>query len=179
MSYTAPLGARSLFHDTFPPALFRSRQIVLHLNYYAILLRRYSSRSSLGHFCIFFLLAQYLDLTHYDCSLLLKRDRTFPLTVFSTYTMEKIWQLAHGAQQCCCPSYRWQRNTVRGRIDFTRHPQLVRKYWCAQDHPSFYALTSLFPSISPSPLLLTASATPYFLRVSDPSANFFEDPSPS
>jgi len=24
----------------------------------------------------------------------------FPSTVFSTYTMEEIWQLAHGVQQC-------------------------------------------------------------------------------
>jgi len=104
--------------------------------------------SSSGRFYIFFLLAQYLDLTHCDCSLLFKQTHRFPSTVFSTYTMEEIWQLAHGAQQCCYPSYRWQRNTARGRTDFTCHPQLRRKYWCAQDYLLFYALTSLFLSIS-------------------------------
>jgi len=28
------------------------------------------------------------------------------------------------------------------------HSHLLRKYWCAQEHPSFYALTTLSPSIS-------------------------------
>jgi len=85
-------------------------------------------------------------------SLLLKRNRTFPSTVFSTYTMEEIWHQAHCAQQCCCPSYKWQRNTAKSRMDFTSHFQISRKYWCAhwQEHPSFYALTTLFPSISQS-----------------------------
>jgi len=49
----------------------------------------------------------------------------------------------------CCPSYRWQSNIVRGRIDFTTcHPQLLGNYRCAQEHLSFYALTILFPFIS-------------------------------
>jgi hypothetical protein len=103
-----------------------------------------------GHLCIFFLLAQYLDLTQCDdCSLSLKRNCTFPSTrtVFSTDTMDQIWQLAHSTQQRCCPLYRWQRNTARSRMDFTSHSQLLEKYRCAQEHPSFYALTTLFPSI--------------------------------
>ena len=33
-------------------------------------------------------------------------------------------------------------------MECTRHTVLFRKYWCAAEHPSFYALTSLFPSIS-------------------------------
>jgi len=82
---------------------------------------------------------EYFDLTHCDCPLLLKQDRTFPLTLFSTYTMEKIWQLAHGVQQRCCPLYRWQRNTAR----ITPLPQLFRRYQCAQEHQCFYALTTL------------------------------------
>jgi len=60
--------------------------------------------------------------------------------------MEEIWQLAHGAQQRCC--FHWRHsNTARGRLECTRHSQLFRRYWCAQEHPCFYALT-LFPSIS-------------------------------
>jgi hypothetical protein len=39
--------------------------------------------------------------------------------------------------------------------------------------------TAHAPPAPPSPLLPTASATPYFLRASDPSANFFTRPSPS
>ena len=107
--------------------------------------------SSSGCFCIFLLLSQYLDLTHCGCSVLFKRTCTFPATVFSTYTMEEIWHLTHGAltaQQRCYLSYTWSRNTGRGRIDFTCHPQLLKKYWCAQEHLLFYALTYLFPSIS-------------------------------
>ena len=142
------LGARRLFQETFSLAPFRSRETVSHLSYYAFFLRWYSSDSSLGHFCIFFLLAQYLDLTHCDCSLSLKKKCTFPSSMFSTYTMEEIWQLAHGAQQRCYPLYRWQRNTARSCIDFTSHSQLLRKYQCAQEHPAFSALTDLFPSIS-------------------------------
>jgi len=137
-----------LFHETFSLAPFRSWETVLHMSYYAFLLRRYGSFSSSGRFCIFSLLAQDLDSTHCDCPLLLKRNRTFPLTVFSTCTMEEMWQLAHGAQQHCCPLYWWQRNAGRSRIDFTCHSQLLRKYRCAQEHPLFNALTTLFPSIS-------------------------------
>jgi len=33
-------------------------------------------------------------------------------------------------------------------MECTRHTVLFRKYRCASEHPSFYALTSLFPSIS-------------------------------
>jgi len=35
-------------------------------------------------------------------------------------------------------------------MDFTSHSQLFRKYWGAEEHASsrFYALTTLFPSIS-------------------------------
>jgi len=67
--------------------------------------------------------------------------------VFSTYTMEEIWQLAHGAQQRCC--FHWRhRNTARSRMECTRHSQLFRRYLCAQEHPYFYALTTLFSSIS-------------------------------
>jgi len=33
-------------------------------------------------------------------------------------------------------------------MECTRHTVLFRKYWWAAEHPSFYALTSLFPSIS-------------------------------
>jgi len=91
---------------------------------------------------------EYLDLTHCDCPLLLKQHRTFPSTVFSTYTIDEIWQLAHGVQQRCCSLYRWQRNTARSRMECTRHSQLFRRYRCAQDHECFYALTTLFPSIS-------------------------------
>jgi len=50
--------------------------------------------------------SEYLDLTHCDCPLLLKQDRTFPSTVFSAYTMEEIWQPAHSVQQRCCPLYK-------------------------------------------------------------------------
>jgi len=87
-------------------------------------------------------------LTHCDCSLSLKQKRTFLSIVFSTYTMEEIWQLAHDVQQRCCPLYRRQRNTVRSRMECTRRSPLFRRYRCAQEHPSFYALTTLFPSIS-------------------------------
>jgi len=104
--------------------------------------------SSSGRFCIFFLLVQYFDLTHCDCPLLFKRNRILPSTVFSTSTMEQIWQLTHGAQQRCCPLYRWQRNTTRSRMDLTSTSHLLRKYRCPQEHPWFYALTTLFPSIS-------------------------------
>ena len=33
-------------------------------------------------------------------------------------------------------------------MECTRHFVLFRKHRCAREHPSFYALTSLFPSIS-------------------------------
>ena len=33
-------------------------------------------------------------------------------------------------------------------MECTRHTVLFRKYLCAPEHPLFYALTSLFPSIS-------------------------------
>jgi len=56
----APCGPDGLFHETFLPAPFRSREIVSHLNYYAVLLRRYSSCSLSGRFCHLFLLANTL-----------------------------------------------------------------------------------------------------------------------
>jgi len=33
-------------------------------------------------------------------------------------------------------------------MDLTSHSQLLEIYQCAQEHPSFYALTTPFPSIS-------------------------------
>jgi len=33
-------------------------------------------------------------------------------------------------------------------MECTRRSPLFRRYRCAQEHPSFYALTTLFPSIS-------------------------------
>ena len=109
---------------------------------------RKKSCSSSGRLFFFSLLAQHLDLTHCDCPLLLKQNRTCPSTVFSTYTMEEIWQLAHGVQQRCCPLYRWQRSTAWSRMERTRHSLLFRRYRCVQGHPCLYALTTLFPSFS-------------------------------
>jgi len=118
-----------------------------------------ADHSSSGRFCIFFLLAQYLDLTQCDCLLSLKRTRTFPSTVFSTYKIEEIWQLAHGAQQRCCPSYRWKKNTARGRIDFTRHSQLLRMYCSQFESASAKSLRLLLPTTTTttSPVLLAMS----------------------
>jgi len=93
----------------------------------------------------------YLQIPWFDTlwSLLLNRNRTFPSTVFSTYTMEEIWHHAHGAQQRCCPSYRCQRNTTKSHhtIDSTSHSQLFRTFLarsrtsiilCADNPFSFY-----------------------------------------
>jgi len=82
-------------------------------------------------------------------SIVTQKKCTFPLTVFSTYTIEEIWQLTHGVQQRCCPLYQWQRNTTQSHMECTCHSQLFRRYRCAQEHPCFYTLTTLFPSISP------------------------------
>jgi len=82
-------------------------------------------------------------LTHSNCSLSLKQKHTFLWIVFSTYTMEEIWQLAHDVQQRCCPLYQRQRNTVRSRMECTRRSPLFRRYQCAQEHPLFYALPSI------------------------------------
>ena len=86
---------------------------------------------------------EYLDLTHCDCPLSLEQNRTFLLTVFSTYTIEEIWQVAHGVQQRWCPLYQWQRNTVQSRMECMCHSQLFRRYQCVQEHPCLYALTTL------------------------------------
>jgi len=116
-------------------------------------LLRYSSTPSrqlllVGTLLPSFPTREYLDLTHCDCPLLLKQNRTFPSTVFSTYTIEEIWQLAHGVQQRCCPLNWWQSNTAWSRMECSRHSQLFGRYRCAQEHPCFYALTTLFLFIS-------------------------------
>ena len=68
---------------------------------------------------------------------------------------------------------------------FMDQPRLCyRKHSSLQHHPCFRAMINLKPRIRrphvpralPSPLLPTASVTPYFLRSSDPSANFFARP---
>jgi len=72
---------------------------------------------------------------------------------------------------------------------FTDQPRLCHRKHCSlQLHPCFRALINLHPRIRrrdapahvplalPSPLLPTASATPYFLCSSEPSANFFARP---
>ena len=43
----------------------------------------------------------------------------------------------------CCPLYQWQRNTALSRLECTRLSQVFRRYRCAQEHPYFYALTTL------------------------------------
>jgi len=91
--------------------------------------------------------AQYLDLARCNRSASLhQRNRTSLSTVILTYR-RWIWPFAHGAQQRCHRS-RGQDNTISARMEYTRHTVLFRKYWCAPEHSSFYALTSLFPSIS-------------------------------
>jgi len=73
---------------------------------------------------------------------------------------------------------------------FTDQPRLCYgKHRSLQHHPCFRAMINLQPRIrrprcsstratgTPSPVLLTASVMPYFLRSSDPFANFFARPS--
>ena len=94
-----------------------------------------------------FQFAQYLDLARCNRSAPRhERNRTSLSTVISTYR-RWIWPFTHGAQQRCHRS-RGQDNTISARMECTRHTVLFRKYQCAAEHPSFYALTSLFPSIS-------------------------------
>jgi len=52
-------------------------------------------------------------------------------------------QLAHGVYERCCPLYLRQRNNIETRLS-----QLYRRYWCAQEHLCFNALTTFSPSIS-------------------------------
>ena len=93
-----------------------------------------------------FQFAQYLDLARCNRSASRhERNRTSLSTVILTYR-RWIWPFAHGAQQRC-PRSRGQDNTISACM---RHTILFRKYQCAPEHPSFYALTSLFPSISSS-----------------------------
>ena len=64
--------------DYFTPKLLRySTTPLRHLLLVGTLLPSFPTR-------------EYLDLTHCDWPLLLKQNRTFPSTVFSTYTMEEI-----------------------------------------------------------------------------------------
>jgi len=94
-----------------------------------------------------FQFAQYLDLARCNRSALQHdRNRTSLSTVILTYR-KWMWPFAQGAQQRCNQSRR-QDNKISVRMECTRHTVLFRKYQCAPEHPSFFALTSLFPSIS-------------------------------
>jgi len=94
-----------------------------------------------------FQFAQYLDLARCNRSASRhERNRTSLSTVILTYR-RWMWPFAHGAQQRC-HRLRRQDNTISTRMECTRHTFLFWKYRCAPEHPSFYALTSLFPSIS-------------------------------
>ena len=90
-----------------------------------------------------FQFAQYLDLARSSRH---ERNRTSLSTVILTYR-RCIGLFAHGAHQHCHRS-RVQDNTISACMECTRHTVLFRKYRWAAEHPSFYALTSLFPSIS-------------------------------
>jgi len=93
-----------------------------------------------------FQFAQYLDLARCNRSASRHERNRTSLSVILTYR-RCIWPFAHGAQQRC-PRSRGQNNTISARMECTRHTVSFRKYRWAAEHPSFYALTSLFPSIS-------------------------------
>ena len=134
-----------MFHKTFLPAPFRSRETVSRLSYYAI--HAATADRPLSGRVMHFQFAQYLDLARCNRSASRhERNRTSLSTVILTYR-RWIWPFAHGAQQRC-PRSRGQDNTISARMECTRHTVLFRKYRWAAEHPSFYALTSLFPSIS-------------------------------
>ena len=114
--------------------------------YCAILLRWYTGCSPSGRFCHFSLTSEYLDLTHCDYPLLLKRNRTFPSTVFSTYTMAEMLQLDPRRSATLLP-FIPERNTARSRMDLRVTPSDCLGSTSAQ-HRLFYVLTTLFPSIS-------------------------------
>jgi len=72
---------------------------------------------------------EYLDLTHCDCPLLLKRNCTFPSTVFSTYTME---DMAAGPRRSAALLLSLaEKKYSQESYGFASHSQLLRKYQCA------------------------------------------------
>jgi len=117
-------------------------------------------------------------------------DRVFharlePLRAFvSSYPMDGILR---AYEKCSRPINGILSDTASA---FTDQPRLCcRKHHSLQHHPCFRAMIHLQPHIrrpqcyssratsTPVTLLPTAGATPYFLRASDPSANFFARPS--
>jgi len=102
-----------------------------------------------------------------------------------SYPMDRILR-AFG--QRCGHIDRILSDTLRALINQTQ--LCCKKLRSLQHHPCFRAMINLQPRIRrvhdatahlptapPSPLLPTASATPFFLRSSDPSADFFARPS--
>ena len=91
----------------------------------------------------------YLELAHCNCSSRNERNHTSVSTVYLTYR-RWMWPFAHGAQRRCHPSPQRQNNaavTIGSRVECTHHTVLFRKHQRAQEYPSFYALTSHFPSV--------------------------------
>jgi len=91
-------------------------------------------------------LVQYLELAHCSYSSRNKRNCTSLPTMILFY--QKRISLLPMSLRRCHPSSRRQRNMINARMECARHAVLFRKYHCAQEHPLFYALTTLFPSIS-------------------------------
>ena len=119
-----------------------------------------------------FQFAQYLDLARCNRSASRhERNRTSLSTVILTYR-RWIWPFAHGALQRC-PRSRGQDNTISARMECTRHTVLFRKYRWAAEHPSFYALTSLFPSISRYKRSHTRASTAPTSRMAIPTTTLF------
>ena len=126
------------------PALFLSWETVSRLSYYAI--HAATADRPLSGRIMHFQFAHYLDLARCNRSASQhERNRTSLSTVITVQRW--MWPFAHGAQQRCHRSRR-QDNTISARMECTRHTVLFRKYQWAAEHPNFYALTSLFPSIS-------------------------------
>ena len=123
---------------------FRGRETVSRLSYYAI--HAATASCSLSGRVMHFQFWQYFDLAHCNCSSQNEINRTSLMTVISTYR-KWMWPFAHGAQRRCHQSRR-HNNTIGARMECTRHTVMFRKYRRTAEHPSFYALTSLFPCIS-------------------------------
>jgi len=76
-----------------------------------------------------------------------ERNRTSLPTMILTY-QRWIWPVPQDAQRRCHSSSRRQSDTIGVHMECTCHTVLLWKYQCAQEHPSFYALTTFPPSIS-------------------------------
>ena len=101
----------------------------------------------MGRFCHFFPISEYVDFAHCVHCESSKTARFRQLCSQPTqWKKYGSWPtaLSNIAAFIVCTD----RNTAQSRMECSRHSQLFRRYRCTQQHPCFYALTTLFPSIS-------------------------------